>query len=67
MGKAWVGESYKVASDGKILISKDGLRQYRPPSTKNSPYATTGTQANFESRSEPSGQWQSNAHLDIED
>lgn len=37
------------AADGKILISSDGLRQYRPASLKrNSPYATTGVQANFQ-------------------
>jgi RHS repeat-associated protein len=68
MGKAWVGEGYKVASDGKTLISKDWLRQYRPPSVKpNSLYATTGVQANFERRLKPEGQWHSNAHLDIID
>lgn len=48
MGKAWVGEGYTVASDGKTLVSSDRLRQYRPPTPKNSSYATTGTQANFE-------------------
>ncbi len=26
----------------------DGTRGYRPPSPKDSPFATTGTQANFE-------------------
>lgn len=48
MGKAWVGQNYRVASDGKTLVSSDGLRTFRPPSLKNSPYATTGVQANFE-------------------
>lgn len=48
MGKAWVGEGYTIASDGKTLVSSDHLRQYRPPTPKNSSYATTGTQANFE-------------------
>lgn len=48
MGKAWVGQKYRVASDGKTLVSSDGLRTFRPPSSKNSPYATTGVQANFE-------------------
>ena len=51
MGKAWVGNNAITASDGKTLVSKDGLRQYRPPSSKpNSKHATTGTQANFERR-----------------
>ena len=34
MGEAWVGSGSKIASDGKTLISKDGLRQFRPPSYK---------------------------------
>jgi len=65
MGRAWVGKGYTTASDGKTLVSKDGLRQYRPPSAKNSPHAETGVQANFEQRVKPQGEWQSNAHLDI--
>ncbi|MCL9677372.1 hypothetical protein L2096_14225 [Acinetobacter sp. ACZLY 512] len=48
MGKAWVGDGYRVASDGKTLVSADGLRTYRPPSSKSSSYAETGVQANFE-------------------
>ncbi|ELV07167.1 Hypothetical protein F387_02044 [Wohlfahrtiimonas chitiniclastica SH04] len=28
MGKSWVGDGYKVASDGKTLVSSDGMRQY---------------------------------------
>ena len=68
IGKSWVGDGYKVASDGKTLISRDGLRQYRPPSSKpNSPYARTGTQANLERRNIPEGQWQGNGHIDIID
>jgi RHS repeat-associated protein len=66
LGRDWVGKDHTVASDGKTLISKDGLRQYRPPTRKpNSPYVKTGTQANFESRSRTYGQWQNNGHLDI--
>lgn len=65
MGRAWVGKGYTVASDGKAWVSKDGLRQYRPPSAKNSPHAETGIQANFEQRTKPEGKWQGNAHLDI--
>ena len=68
MGEAWVGPGYRTASDGNILLSKDGLRQYRPPSAKpSSPHAQTGVQANFESRLKPEGQWQGNAHLNIVD
>lgn len=63
-GKAWVGSDYRVASDGKTLVSKDGLRQYRPPSNKPK---LGKTQANFEQRYKPDGQWQGNGHLDITD
>jgi hypothetical protein len=31
LGEAWVGEGSTVASDGKTLLSADGLRQFRPP------------------------------------
>ncbi|WP_216602177.1 RHS repeat-associated core domain-containing protein [Vibrio pectenicida] len=68
LGRAWVGDGAKLASDGKTLVSKDGLRQYRPPTVKpNSPYAKTGVQANLERRFKPEGQWQGNGHLDIMD
>jgi RHS repeat-associated protein len=61
-GEAWVGPGYRVASDGKTLVSEDGLRQYRPPSWK----PTIGKwQANFEWRNIASGQWFGNGHLDI--
>jgi filamentous hemagglutinin len=62
MGKAWVGSNSSITKDG-ILISKDGLRQYRPPSYKPK---LGNIQANFESRQKANGKWQSNAHLDVE-
>jgi RHS repeat-associated protein len=61
-GRAWVGEGYTVASDGKTLVSRDQLRQYRPPSYKPK---LGREQANLESREVPRGQWQSNGHIDI--
>ena len=62
LGEAWVGKGYTVASDGKTLISADGLRQFRPPSFK----PRLGIQqSNFEQRLQPEGRWQSNGHLDI--
>ncbi|AKG15992.2 filamentous hemagglutinin N-terminal domain-containing protein [Moraxella bovoculi] len=73
MGKAWVGDGYKVASDGRTLVSADGLRTYRPPSSKSSSYATTGTQANFETLElvKVNGVWKKkvirNGHLNILD
>jgi RHS repeat-associated protein len=63
MGEAWVGPGHKVASDGKTLISADGLRQYRPPSNKPK---LGKEQANFEWRSTPGGRWTGNGHLDIQ-
>ena len=67
LGKDWVGKGYRIyKTAGRTWISSNGLRQYRPPSSKpNSKYASTGTQANFESRFSPNGPWQANGHLDI--
>jgi len=66
LGRTWVGDGYKVASDGKTLISKDGMRQYRPPSYKPK---LGKIQANFERRlpSLQTKEWHSNGHLDITD
>jgi hypothetical protein len=62
LGRAWVGKGYRVASDGKTLISADGLRQYRPPALK----PNLGIQqANFERRLSPAAQWLGNGHLDV--
>jgi hypothetical protein len=65
LGRAWVGEGFSVASDGTTLVSADKLKQFRPPSSKNSPLASTGVQANFQWRANPSGRWLGNGHLDI--
>jgi RHS repeat-associated protein len=62
LGKAWVGEGYRIASDGKTLVSKDGLRQFRPPTFKPK---QNKIQANFEQRMQPRGEWLDNGHLDI--
>jgi uncharacterized protein RhaS with RHS repeats len=62
LGRAWVGEGVSVASDGRTLLSANGLRQYRPPSFKPSRGLT---QANLEWRLRPGGAWQGNAHIDI--
>jgi hypothetical protein len=61
-GKAWVGPGYKVASDGKTLVSSDGLRVYRPPSFKPRPGKW---QANFEWKLQAGGSPFANGHLDI--
>ncbi len=66
LGRAWVGDGYRVASDGKTLVSEDGLRVYRPPSFKPK---LGKYQANFESRVEGkrTGRALGNGHLDITD
>ncbi len=62
LGKAWVGKGYTIASDGKTLVSSNGLRQFRPPSFK----PKLGIQqANFQWRNVNRGGWQGNGHLDI--
>jgi filamentous hemagglutinin len=52
LGKIWVGDGATATTDGKGLVSADGLRVYRYPDTKpNAPVDLnpTGIQANFES------------------
>jgi RHS repeat-associated protein len=70
LGERFVGEGFtkRIGPKGeRILISKNGLRQYRSPTPKTTTKTETGTQANFQSRSEPEGEWTSNVHLDIEE
>jgi hypothetical protein len=62
LGRDWVGKGYRLASDGKTLVSADGLRAFRPPSFKP---RLGKMQANFEQRPGPSGKWTSNGHLDV--
>lgn len=47
LGMIWVGDGARPTSGGG-WISRDGTRQYRPPTNKRSPFAITGVQANFE-------------------
>ena len=49
-GRAWVGDGYTTASDGKTLVIADRLRQFRPPSYKPN---LDAWQANFEQRPIP--------------
>ena len=64
LGRAWVGDGYRIASNGKALISADGLRIYRPPSYKP---RLLQYQANLQWRPPGLSEWQSNAHIDIID
>ncbi|CAM1364751.1 hypothetical protein TOREUM_30182 [Tenacibaculum litoreum] len=65
MGKAWLGKGFRESNrTSGVFISADGLRQYRSPSFKPS---LNKTQANFQSRYKPTGNWVNNGHLDIID
>ena len=73
LGQEFVGPGARVMSHGGGLVSADGLRQFRFPSSKRginpmtgTPFSKTGVQVNFESRSVASGRWTSNVHLDVE-
>ena len=49
LGKTWVGDGATKTSDGLGWVSADSTRVYRPPTPKkDSPFAVTGVQANFE-------------------
>jgi hypothetical protein len=62
-GLEWVGAGYRVASDGTTLVSKNGLRTFRPPSAKPK---LGKSQANFEYwKGKRSGKPAGNGHLDI--
>ncbi len=63
-GKSWVGDGYRIASDGKSLVSKDELRIFRPPTLKPK---LGKKQANFEWKTKKGVQPQGNGHLDIID
>jgi RHS repeat-associated protein len=65
LGKAWVGDGYRSMKNGGGYVSADGTRTYRFPTGKNSSYATTGVQANFEHLVD--GKVVSNGHLNIKD
>jgi len=59
LGRDFVGPGFtRSRRDPNILISQDGLRQYRPPSYKPN---LGRTQANFE----PGGPFNGNGHLDV--
>jgi filamentous hemagglutinin len=64
LGKIWVGDGAKPMNGVPGgLVSADGTMTYRPPTVKNSSFATTGVQANFQQFS--NGQMISNGHLNI--
>ncbi|ENX7198362.1 hypothetical protein CPE77_11485, partial [Neisseria gonorrhoeae] len=70
LGKIWVGDGAKPVSSPSCqgcMLSADGTRLYRPPTTKsNTPESLnpTGVQANFVTRS-VDGKTLTNGHLNI--
>ena len=74
LGRDFVGPNSKDINTkkGRILVSEDGLRQFRFPSSKTGidtrsgqPWTSTGRQANFESRPQPKGRWTNNVHIEV--
>ncbi|HDV8350260.1 TPA: hemagglutinin repeat-containing protein [Burkholderia vietnamiensis] len=64
LGEIWVGDGARPMSGVPGgLVSADGTRTYRPPTPKDSPFAITGTQANFQQLK--NGQMVSNGHLNV--
>ena len=62
IGRAWVGDGARLASDGRTWVSRDGLRQYRPFKYK----VKRGVwQANIQWRVKPEGEWLSNGHIHL--
>lgn len=74
LAEAFVGPNFteEIYQDTWLLKSEDGLRQVRGPAVKSGvnpasgePYSGTGVQANFESRSQSSGSYETNVHVDV--
>ena len=62
IGAAWV-PSGTWRRNGYVLVSSDGLRQYRRPAFKK---GIRVTQANIEWRWVPRGGWPNDGHIDID-
>jgi hypothetical protein len=61
-GRVWVGRgATRVGPGGKFLLSKNKLRQYRPPSYKK---PLNKWQSNFQWRAKDKGKWKNNYHVD---
>ena len=64
LGEAWVGPGATWSSNGRALVSADGLRRYRPPSWKQE---WNNYQANFEWKYPDGREFPHNGHLHITD
>ena len=72
LGEEFVGPGHRVMSNGRGLVSEDGLRTFRYPSPKRGvnpvtgeSWSRTGTQVNFETKPAVGEPPSSNVHLDI--
>ncbi|KMO05590.1 hemagglutinin repeat-containing protein [Chromobacterium violaceum] len=65
LGQLWVGDGARpMGGVPGGLVSADGTRSYRPPAEKNSRFAMTGIQANFEMK-DNNGKVIRNGHLNV--
>jgi RHS repeat-associated protein len=74
LGREFVGPGYRLMSNGRGLVSADGLRTFRAPSSKRGvnprtgeAWSRTGVQVNFETKPSPDAPPTSNVHLDVEE
>ena len=65
MAMRWLGPGARVTRSGEGMISSDGTRFWRPPTSKDSPYANTGIQSNFQRRDPNNGATLSNYHVNV--
>ena len=73
LGREFVGQDYKVMSNGKGYVSADGLRTFRFPANKRGinpatgeTWSKTGRQVNFETKPVRGEPPTSNVHLDVQ-
>ncbi|MEX1115131.1 MAG: RHS repeat-associated core domain-containing protein [Akkermansiaceae bacterium] len=65
MAMRWLGPGARVTRRGDGMISADGTRFWRPPTSKDSAYANTGIQSNFQRRDPNNGATLSNYHVNV--
>lgn len=64
IGRAWVGPGARWSKNRTALISRDGLRQYRPAQWK---HRAKRWRANIEARPTRTGKFVSDGHIEIKD
>ena len=61
-GRRFLGPGFRSSNRGAAWLSADGLRQFRPPTFKP---RQGYSQANFQSRAVPRGEWKTNGHVRV--